>query len=207
MRLKMAQSCAGASACLLTIYTIAPPTLLREPSFPALTWLSKPVVMCSIDKQATSAAPRLHPPPLHLSYSHVIPPFLPPQVPLMLSNHETALFSISSHVISSSSSFSLLHSSCCVMLSYFLSSHNVVCLIPPLSFFSTSPLCHCGNWVAVWYGRLQRQHQIVNVNENPFFFISQIPPILVISYMCPFFSFFMTNSKGWPLFFFRESLT
>lgn len=49
--------------------------------------------MCSIDKQATSAAPRLHPPLLRLSCPHVPPSFLPPQVPLMLSNHETTFSS------------------------------------------------------------------------------------------------------------------
>ncbi|GAA6091941.1 signal peptide, CUB and EGF-like domain-containing protein 1 [Tachysurus ichikawai] len=49
-----------------------------------------------IDKQATSAAPRLHPPPFHLSFPppfHLPQPFLPLQVPLMLSKYETAFFS------------------------------------------------------------------------------------------------------------------
>lgn len=77
-------------------------------------------------------------------------------------------------------------------------------IISALSFFSTSPLCRCGNWVAVWYGRLQRQHQIVNVNEypsqNPLSPPCPHPPILFISHVCPFFSFFMTTSEGWSLF-------
>lgn len=59
--------------------TPQPPTHLRCPALGTWffqRWLLKPVVMCSIDKQATSAAPRVPPPAFF--YFSACPPYTPP---------------------------------------------------------------------------------------------------------------------------------
>lgn len=150
--------------------------------------------MCSIDKQATSAAPRCHPPPLHLSYTHVPSPFLPPQVPLMLSSHETALLSVPLHVVFPSSSVYYTRHvvSCCPVC------YPLIMQFVSFHFFHFSLLLLSVTAVIEWPFDMEDCNSRVKLSmstRNPFY--SPKPPFsFIYSHVCCLFSFFHDNFQS-----------